>query len=394
MRSGGRAESEARARLHSRLLEQQDEIEEAVLTRVYAISDPNDAGPLYRDALRAAVSVAVEYGLEAIECGEERAPPPPPALLAQARLAARAGIALDAVLRRYLAGYALLGDFIVTDIEQRDPEVGAGLVHLFRGQAAVLDRLLAAVSEEYGRELASSASTAARRRAERVQRLLAGEPLDTAELGYDFGYHHTGLIAVGPGAAEVVRALAGRLDRQLLLVQRDDLTVWAWLGSRRSPDPAEAEGGLSGRGDDGIVFTIGEAAAGLAGWRLTHQQAAAALPVARRARLRVARYADVALLAAALRDELLAESLAQLYLTPLEAERDGGKTARQTLRAYFAADRNVSAAAAALRADRRTVANRIRAIEARLGRPLGDCAAELETALRLAQLDEARSRPS
>ena len=56
---------------------------------------------------------------------------------------------------------------------------------------------------------------------------------------------------------------------------------------------------------------------------------------------------------------------------------------RETLRAYFASGRNISSTAAALGVDRRTVTNRIRAIEDLFGRPLGDFATELETALRL-----------
>ena len=63
--------------------------------------------------------------------------------------------------------------------------------------------------------------------------------------------------------------------------------------------------------------------------------------------------------------------------------RDGGKDARDTLRAYFAAERNVSSTAAALGVDRRTVRNRIRAIEDLVGRPLNLIAADLEIALRV-----------
>jgi DNA-binding PucR family transcriptional regulator len=89
------------------------------------------------------------------------------------------------------------------------------------------------------------------------------------------------------------------------------------------------------------------------------------------------------LLAAVGRDELLAGSLRQLYLAPLEQTRDGGRVARRTLRAYFRAERNVSSTAAALGVDRRTVTNRLRAIEELLGRPLGSAATDLEIALRL-----------
>ena len=56
---------------------------------------------------------------------------------------------------------------------------------------------------------------------------------------------------------------------------------------------------------------------------------------------------------------------------------------QETLRAYFAAERNISSTAAALGVDRRTVTNRIRAIEGLFGRSLKDFATELEIALQL-----------
>ena len=90
------------------------------------------------------------------------------------------------------------------------------------------------------------------------------------------------------------------------------------------------------------------------------------------------------MLAAALRDELLGASLRRLHLDPLDHEADGGKRARETLRADLAAERNVSSTAAALGVTRRTVANRLRAIEERLGGRLA--AAELEVALALDRL--------
>jgi DNA-binding PucR family transcriptional regulator len=85
-------------------------------------------------------------------------------------------------------------------------------------------------------------------------------------------------------------------------------------------------------------------------------------------------------------DDLLATSLRQLYLEPLAEERDGGETLRETLRAYFAAERNVSSAAAALSVNRHTVTSRLRTIEKRLGRPLSTCATEIDAALRLEDL--------
>lgn len=376
----------ALAMLSERLYARRPEIEQAVLTRAYAVSGLTEAtDPVYADGLRTAVSAAVAYGLAAIELDEEHPPPVPVILLAQARLAARNGVGLDTVLRRYCAGHTLLDDFLIEEAE-RSGLKGTILQRLLRAQTALFDRLLAAVSEEHTREADSRPDTSEQRRAERVERLLAGELLDTSELVYDFEGHHLGAIASGPGAQEAIRALAAALDRRLLLVRRSEETIWIWLGSRRQFDPAALERLLSSTWPPEISLAIGEPGEDLSGWRLTHRQAKAALPIAMRSSEAFVRYADVALPASVLQDDLLVTSLHQLYLAPLERERDGGEALRQTMRAYFVAGRNISSAAAALGVDRHTVAGRLRIVEERLDRPLDSCAAELEVVLRLGDL--------
>jgi DNA-binding PucR family transcriptional regulator len=145
----------------------------------------------------------------------------------------------------------------------------------------------------------------------------------------------------------------------------------------------EVMAALAAAAPERVQITVGEPGEGLGGWRFSHHQAKAALPIAERRGEAVLRYADVAVLASVARDELLATSLRRLYLAPLERMRDGGKVARETLRAYFDAERNISSTAAALGVDRRTVRNRLRAIEELLGRPLTGSLADLEIALRL-----------
>jgi DNA-binding PucR family transcriptional regulator len=181
-----------------------------------------------------------------------------------------------------------------------------------------------------------------------------------------------------------MRELAARLERNLLAVRREEEPVWAcWLGGRNRLAAERAIEVLAGEFAPGTFVVFGEPGEGLTGWRFSHRQAKAALPVAERSGRAVLRYADVAMLASMLGDDLLATSLRRLYLEPLERARDGGEVARQTLHAYFTAERNVSSTAAALGVDRRTVTNRMRAIEALLGRSLRDSATDLEIALRL-----------
>lgn len=382
--NGSRSGGDARAQVAARLRERLPEIQTAVGTRVYAIADPHEVtDPAYIEGLKAALAAAVEYRLAVLELGERRAPAVPEVLLAQARLDARDGVPLDTVLRRYFAGNSHFGDFLVEEAERA--EVSASTVRdLLREQATLGDRLLAAVSAEHAREAGNRPSSAAERRREILKRLLAGELVDHSEVDYDFDGHHLALMAKGEGAEGLMRELAGRLDRRLLAVQREEEAKWAgWLGGRSELDPAEAMRVLSDIAPPGVFVTVGEGGEGLAGWRFSHLQAKAALPIAERRREPVLRYAEVAVVASILRDDLVATSLRQLYLEPLAQTRDNGKVARKTLRAYFAAERNISSTAAALGVDRRTVRNRLRAIEAQLGRPLTGSLADLEIALRL-----------
>jgi hypothetical protein len=379
-----RSLDEARSALASRLRGRLPEIQATIATRVYAISDPSEvADPAYLQALNAALAAAVEYRLAVLGAGGRQAPAVPAVLLAQARLDARDGVSLDTVLRRYFAGNALFGDFLVEEAERADVS-NSTLRRLLAAQATLGERLIAAVSAEHAREGESRPSNSSERRRECIRSLLAGELVDRSELGYDLDAHHLALMAKGEGAQEAIRVLAGRLDRRLLAVCREEEPIWAcWLGGGR---PLEAGQALQALGEislDQVFVTVGEPAEGLSGWRFSHRQAKAALPIAERRGQAVLRYADVALLASILRDDLVATSLHQLYLEPLARARDGGKVGRETLRAYFAAGRNISSTAAALGVDRRTVTNRIRAIEDLFGRPLGDFAMELETALRL-----------
>jgi GGDEF-like domain/PucR C-terminal helix-turn-helix domain len=373
------SERQGGARLAERLRERRAEIEQITRTRILAVSVlPRAAGPEYAEGLRGAVSAGIDYGIEGIERGEGRAPPIPEALLSQARLAARSGVSLDTVLRRYIAGHALLADFLLEEAMHDGLEAPV-LKRLLRSQAAIVDRLLTAVSEAFREESQHRNRSSERRRAERIERLLSGELLDTTHLAYDFEGWHLGLVVSGEGATEAVATLAGRLDRRLLTVQRGRETIWSWLGSRRRLDPGRLEE-LAGELPAGPTLAVGEPGEGLSGWRLTHRQARAAQSIALRSREAFVRYADVALDASMLQDDLLTISLRQLYLDPLD------EAALETLRAYFAAERHALSAAAALGVSRRTIARRLRSIEARLGRSLNASMAEIEAALRLRSL--------
>jgi hypothetical protein len=377
----------ARGKLCAQLRLRRPEIEAALATRVGAMADPSEvADPDYASGLRAALATAVEYGLATLEIGESRSPASPPTLSAQARAAARNGVGLETVLGRYFAGHTLLIDYAVEEADASGLLGKVALQDLLRGQAVIFERLIAEVSDSYQREASERLVSSEQRRAERVRRLLAGELIDSTDLNYELDSWHIGAVAAGAGASEALRELAGSLDRRLLLIRRDDGTVWGWFGCRGKADREQTYEQISKEWSEEIRLAVGEPASGLAGWRLSHHQARMAFPLTRSSHPSVIRYCEVALAASVLQDDLLASSLRQLYLDPLSQERDGGRCLRKTLRAYFAAERNVSSTSAALAVARQTVSKRLERVESVLGRDIRSCSAELETSLLLEEL--------
>jgi hypothetical protein len=381
---------EIRVELATRLRQRSTEIEATVLARIRALSDPVQAGdPEYSAGLREAVAESVEFALTVVEQGGDWSGPTPSAAAEQARRAARNGIGLDTVLRRYAAGDRLIGEFIMGETDRFSSDA---LRIVMSAQGPQVDRLMAFVASEYMDELEQMRRSPAQRLAERVQRLLAGDgSVDTTGLEYEVGGWHVGIVAMGPDSGPALRELATGLDRQLLSVPRGDRLAWAWLGGRRPLDVAEIERFLPLSTASGTSLAIGEPRQGLDGWRLTHSEAKAALEVMLRKPQALTRGSDVILTAAMLRNEVLVRSLMKTYLSPLEGEGQSGAAIRETLRAYFAAGLNAATAAAALGVDRHTVQRRLRKAEAALGRRIDSCHAELEVALKLEELGDAPS---
>jgi hypothetical protein len=363
------------------------EIEDAVRSRSETLLEAaGDLGAEFMEAQRAAVGAAVEYGIEAVEFGEARCRNVPAIFHAQARLTARSAVSLDMMMRRYFAGYVLLGDFLMREADKCSLD-GLVLQCIMRDTAAVFDRLISTIAEEYQREARGLLASPEERRAARIRALLSGELLDAADIEYEFDDWHLGAVAVGDCAPDALKELARALGRRLLHVRSEEDTVWGWFGGRRPVQVDRLESVLASVWPEQLSLALGEPARGLAGWRSTHRQAQAVLPVARRKGGRWVRYADAALFASYLQNDLLVSSLRERYLAPLTHERDGGSILRETLRAFFSADRNVSSAAALLRVNRHTVTNRLRIVEEKVGRPLSSAAAEIEAALWLHDLE-------
>ena len=383
--------SEARADLSIRLRGRQEELERAAMAQLRELPDAGELrDPDYLEGLQEAISDALDCGIASISVGDPP-PPVPESLLAQARLAARSGVKLDTVLRRYVAGYHLLGNALSEEAESAGPLGRRELKGIRRALQALFDRILEQVGAAYDGERGAGAGTSEQRQIEKVRRLLDGEEVDAHDLAYDFDLHHVGLIASGPQAPAAIAELARRADRRRLSVRLGQRTVWAWLGSRDPETLPERKLLIARHWPPHIPLSVGEPSAGADGWRLTHRQARAAHSIPLGKRPKRVHYAEFALVASIRDDELLTSSLREIYLKPLSRDRDGGDTLLRTLRAHLDADGRTSSTAAVLGVSRQAVGTRLKKAERRLGRPLNSCLPELDVALRLSGLDPRRT---
>jgi hypothetical protein len=376
--------SVVRVALADALRARRDEIEEVIFTVVRSIADsPDEIDVEYLAGLRATVSAIVDYGLAGVEQGGDWSAPIPSVAVEQVHRAARSGVGLQTVLRRYAAGHRHLGRFVMAEVDHFPPQA---LHDILDFQALLLETLMERVSAEYQCEVQRTAKTLEQRRAERVRSLLAGEAGAAPELDYAFeNLWHVGVIARGVKAHEFVKGLASGSCKRLLLVVQDKESLWAWVASE-SRSAVVNLGAAAGAATRGVSVALGDPGRDMQGWRLTHRQAQAALLIVMRGRTDIVRYADHMLLAAVLQDATLARSLEEVYLVPLASHSDGGSAWRTTLRAYFGARGNAAKAAAILGVDRSTVGRRLDEIEHRLGRMITTCQGELDLALRWHEL--------
>ncbi len=159
----GEAFEEARAALVGRLRARQGEIERVIFARIsdeqFDLTGSENAE--YVAGLRAAIVAALDHVLTGIEHGvKESTESVPAAAIEQARRAARLGVGLDTVLRRYVAGYSQLEGFIMGEVE-RDRSLGTVMLRDVLGRAGMLvEGLISAVSDAYQREVERSDRTA------------------------------------------------------------------------------------------------------------------------------------------------------------------------------------------------------------------------------------------
>jgi hypothetical protein len=384
----------------ARLSTRTPEIGHAMYVRVRdAVPDAATDDDLhYQAGIRSAIDAAIKCSLACIDLRLDlnTMPELPPTSAAQVRRAVRAGVGLGTLLRRCVAAHCALVAFISQDAES----IGltghlSAMHHLKSALDALLERFTEAIEREYNDECSRAAESPHWHRFQAVKKLLSGTPanrslIDTLDYRLSDSWH-IGLVVTGKSGERFLHRMRGALHCQLLVVSPDDDALWAWLGTPKKLQASAVEESFATGARHDIYLAVGEPREGIAGWRLTHQDAQAASQIALRRPNLSTRSVNVPLEAAVLQADTPARLLLEAYLAPLYDRRSNGRSLRDTVGAYLAVGCNAATAAAKLGIDRHTVERHLRVAEARIGRPLRSCLPELAVALRLDELSNKHS---
>ena len=193
----------------ARLGDEIDDLVETMLVRMRDEAPGFDltSRPELADGLRASCYGNVRAALQAL--GGDRQPPrnSPAEAMNEARVTARADVALEPLLHTYRIGHAVVLERFFVLIEeldlspaQRQSATLVGSKYLF----AYVDRVVGEVSEEYTAERQRVLRSSIQRRVQLVRDVLGGASIDSAELGYRLEQEHVAVIATGPGRRRVL----------------------------------------------------------------------------------------------------------------------------------------------------------------------------------------------
>jgi hypothetical protein len=273
-----------------------------------------------------------------------------------------------------------LVEAMVTDTQKRHDLLRRGSEYFFRYTGLLSDY----VTDIYEQELERAVRSGEQRRFHAIKALLEGDSsLVDSQLDVDLDQYHLGFVTWGEGGGELARELSTLLGRPMMLIGVLNENWWGWLSSTRPLDPVEEKKMKRFESTNGAGIAVGLEAFGEAGFCATNRQALRARWVGHKTGQKTVFYSDVAVEALASDNQADAHAFVARELHGIDDDSTASLRIRETISAYFAAEHNAASAAAALGVHQQTVANRLRAAEERLGRPVASRRVELEVALRL-----------
>ena len=315
----------------------------------------------------------------------------------------RRGPPLALVLRSYRLGHAFLWETWSAALQERVDDSGelvAGQDESSAFMFAYVDRLSAALVEEFGTEREQMVRSAEQLRRDTVRAIMGGGPVDTEaaslRLGYELRRHHVAM-RVSSGASEVEGSSAPSDEAAAALGGGEPLVIASgaarfdvWCGSF---DPPATDALERYEPPPGAAVAFGKPSHGVAGFRSSHTRGAGGGAHLRFARAMpqppVTSYARVELVSLLASDLPRARTFVASQLGPLGAPAEPAERLRETVLAFLVSGGSPTRVAEELFVHKNTVADRIRRAEEMLGRPVNESPVELEAALTLGR----RARP-
>ena len=378
-----------------RVTDVSEDVYKLILRDIPQLDDDKPLAVLLASSVDSNVVTCLQILQHQIDLAAVRAPA---SALEYARRLAQRGTPLTALLRAYRLGHTCFSDWLLRELAERTGDAEA-ITATTQAMARLVAGYIDQVSEEmvtaYTQERENWLRNRSTVRAARIRDLLSGARIDVSAtettLGYRLRQYHVGVAcwtddaaSGGDGITRLERAI-GHIATQLagggdpVFLPRDESSAWAWLplGIRDRFDAATCEAGA------GIHVAFGDAVKGIAGFRLTHQQAIAAQAVALAGGSppRVVTYTEVAPVAMMLGSADLLRAWVLSTLAGLATDDEHHARLRDTLLAFLQAGGSYKAAAEQMMLHKNTVQYRIRKAEESLGRPVGKDRHDIELAL-------------
>jgi DNA-binding PucR family transcriptional regulator len=387
-----------------------DEISAAIRDLLATRIDELRGDPGLIDLLGASVEGNVETILHVLRHGlPPREVEPPLAAIEYARRLAQRGVPVNALVRAYRLGQAHLMEWAFAELERSDPD-GSGdvaavsqriVLTVFDYVDHVAQQVVAVYEGERDRWLENRHAI----RLALIREVLDGRAPTGADdrratesvLGYAFSPVHLGLVlwlegpaVTGPALVALERCASelgeamGALGRPLV-VPWDAESAWVWLPGDATTVPSrEAATAAVARAGEPVRVACGAPAAGVEGFRTTHEQALRARTVtlaAGEGAPVVTLFDEVGAVSLLCADLDGATAWVRRVLGPLADPGPAAARLRETLRVFLATGGSNTATAGRLGVHPNTVKYRVRRAREARGRPIGDDRLDVELAL-------------
>jgi PucR C-terminal helix-turn-helix domain/GGDEF-like domain len=377
-----------------------ENVYEVTRREIPELGDDQAVRTLFASSIDSNVTTCLQIMQHQIDLASVHAPA---AALEEARRRAQRGTPLTALLRAYRLGHTVFLDWVFRELARQSHDdarmLTAVTMELSKVVAGYVDQTSEEIVATYARERENWLRNRSAAQAARIRDLLSGQLINVtateATLGYRLRQHHVGVVC-WTGAEAVSAENVTRLERAIshiaaqtaagadpVFLPRDESSAWAWLplGIRDRFDAAAAS---TADLDGDLHVAFGDVVKGIAGFRLTHQQALAAQAVALAGGSppRVVTYGEVAPVAMMLGSEELLRAWVLSTLGQLASDDEHHARLRETLLAFLDAGGSYKATAERLMLHKNSVQYRIRRAAGSLGHPVVDNRHDVELALR------------